>query len=154
MLNVKDALLRVKGSRRWIWRRRGIRHAHLAAAGQARQAATDPSDVISAIKQQNIQAPAGQIGASPSKPDQQFTYTVRAPGKFSTPEEFGEILVRATADGRQIRVKDVARVELGGEFYKSFGRFNGKPARRAAGLSAAGREPDREAPKASTTLES
>jgi multidrug efflux pump subunit AcrB len=50
-----------------------------------------PADVIGAIRQQNIQAPAGQIGAAPSKPDQEFTYTVRAPGKFSTPEEFGEV---------------------------------------------------------------
>lgn len=129
VLNVKDALLRVKG----------VSQVELAggaeygmriwlAPGKLANLGLTPADVIGAIKQQNIQAPAGQIGASPSRPDQEFTYTVRAPGRFSTPEEFGEILVRATDDGRQVRVKDVARVELGGEFYKSFGALNGKPA--------------------------
>lgn len=129
VLNVKDALLRVPGVSQVdlaggaeygmrIW----LQPDKLAKLGMT------PADVIGAIKQQNIQAPAGQIGAAPSAPDQEFTYTVRAPGKFSDPAEFGEILVRATDDGRQVRVKDVARVELGGEFYKSFGRFNGKPA--------------------------
>lgn len=129
VLNIKDALLRVKGVSQVdlaggaeygmrIW----IQPDKLAGFQLT------PSDVIGAIRQQNIQAPAGQIGASPSKPNQQLTYTVLAPGKFSTPEQFGEILVRATPDGRQIRVKDVARVELGGEFYKSFGALNGKPA--------------------------
>lgn len=129
MLNVRDILLRVKGISQVdmvggaeygmrIW----LNPDRLARLGLT------PSDVIGAIKQQNIQAPAGQIGASPSIQDQQFTYTVDAPGKFSTPEEFGEVIVRSTADGRQVRVKDVARVELGGEFYKSFGQLNGKPA--------------------------
>ena len=126
---MKDALLRVKG----------VSQVDLAGGAEygmriwlqpdkLANLKLTPSDVIGAIKQQNIQAPAGQIGASPSKPNQQLTYTVLAPGKFSTPEEFGEILVRATDDGRQVRVKDVARVELGGEFYKSFGALNGKPA--------------------------
>lgn len=129
MLNVKDALLRVPG----------VSQVDLAGGAEygmriwlqpdklARLGLT-PADVIGAIRQQNIQAPAGQVGAAPSKADQEFTYTVRAPGKFSSPEEFSEILVRATDDGRQVRVKDVARVELGSEFYKSFGQFNGKPA--------------------------
>jgi HAE1 family hydrophobic/amphiphilic exporter-1 len=69
---------------------------------------------------------------------------VRAPGRLSTPEEFGDILVRSTEDGRQVRVKDVARVELGAEFYKSFGRYNGKDAGVLHALPAARREPDRE----------
>ena len=145
MLNVKDALLRVKG----------VSQVDLAGGAEygmriwlqpdkLAKLQLTPSDVISAIKQQNIQAPAGQIGASPSKPNQQLTYTVLAPGKFSTPEEFGEILVRATPDGRQIRVKDVARVELGGEFYKSFGALNGKPAGVLLVYLLPGRKPDRE----------
>ena len=129
MINVKDALLRVPGvsqvdltggaeygMRIWL-------HPDKLA-----KLALTPADVIGAVRQQNVQAPAGQIGAAPSKPTQQFTYTVRAPGKFSTPEEFGEILVRATEEGRQVRLKDVARVELGGEFYKSFGKLNGQAA--------------------------
>jgi len=129
VLNVKDALLRVNG----------VSQVDLAGGAEygmriwlqpdkLAKLALTPADVIGAVKQQNIQAPSGQIGAAPSNPDQEFTYTVRAPGKFKTPEEFGEILVRATEDGRQVRLKDVARVELGGEFYKSFGLLNGKPA--------------------------
>jgi multidrug efflux pump subunit AcrB len=117
VLNVKDTLLRVKG----------VSQVDLAGGAEygmriwllpdkLSKLKLTPADVIGAIRQQNIQAPSGQIGAAPSKPDQEFTYTVRAPGKFSTPEEFGEILVRATEDGRQVRLKDVARVELGGEF--------------------------------------
>jgi len=87
-----------------------------------------PADVIAAIREQNLQAPAGQIGAAPSLPGQQFTYTVNAPGRYTTPEEFADIIIRATADGRQVRIRDVGHVELGGEFYKSFGRLNGRPA--------------------------
>ena len=128
VLNVKDALLRVKG----------ISQVDLGGAeygmriwlqpDKLSKLQLTPADVVQAIQLQNLQAPAGQIGAAPSRADQEFTYTVRAPGRFSTPEEFGEILVRADSDGRQIRVRDVAKVELGGEFYKSAGRLNGKPA--------------------------
>jgi len=129
MLNVKDALLRVPGVSQ-VDLVGGAEYGMRLWLQPDKLASLEltPADVINALRQQNIQAPAGQIGAAPSRPDQQFTYTVRAPGRFTTPEEFGEVLVRATADGRQVRVKDVARVELGGEFYKSFGRLNGKPA--------------------------
>lgn len=128
VLNVKDALLRVKG----------VSQVDLGGAeygmriwlqpDKLAKMQLTPADVIQAIQRQNLQAPAGQIGAAPSRSDQEFTYTVRAPGRFTTPEEFSEILVRADSDGRQVRVKDVAKVELGGEFYKSEGRLNGKPA--------------------------
>ncbi len=129
VLNVKDALLRVPGVSQVdmaggaeygmrIW----LRPDKLAKLGLT------PADVMGAIKEQNAQAPAGQIGGAPSPAAQEFTYTVRAPGRLETPEEFGEILVRSTEDGRQVRVKDVARIELGAENYKSFGRFNGKGA--------------------------
>ncbi len=129
MINVRDAMLRVTGvsdvqlyggseygMRIWLDPDR------LAKLGLT------PSDVVQAIKEQNLQAPAGQIGAAPSPPGQQFTYTVRAPGKFSTPQEFEEILILTTATGAQVRVKDVARVELGSENYKALGRLDGKPA--------------------------
>jgi HAE1 family hydrophobic/amphiphilic exporter-1 len=127
-INVRNALLRVPGvasvdlfgfeygMRVWL------RPDDLAKLGLT------PADVINAIREQNLQAPAGQIGSAPSPPSQQFTYTVRAPGKFTTPEEFGDIIVRASADGRQVRIKDVGRVEFGAEDYKAFGRLNGKPA--------------------------
>jgi len=87
-----------------------------------------PSDVISAIKEQNLQAPAGRIGMRPSPKDQEFTYTVSAPGRLVTEEEFSNIIIRETETGATIRVKDVGRVELGSQDYNSFGRLDGKPA--------------------------
>src|SRR5512145_113655 len=87
-----------------------------------------PSDVISSVREQNLQAPAGQIGAAPSPKDQEFTYTVSAPGRLETPEEFANIIIRETETGAQIRIKDVGRAELGSQDYNSFGRLNGKPA--------------------------
>ncbi|HXC51422.1 MAG TPA: multidrug efflux RND transporter permease subunit [Candidatus Limnocylindrales bacterium] len=128
-INVRDAILRVPGVAQVdlyggaeygmrVW----LRPDKLAKLGLT------PSDVIAAIKEQNIQAPAGQIGAAPSPPGQEYTYTVRAPGKLSTPQEFENILVRTTDTGAQVRIKDVGRVDLGGENYKSFARLDGKPA--------------------------
>jgi multidrug efflux pump subunit AcrB len=72
-----------------------------------------PSDVINAIKEQNIQAPAGKIGGAPSPKDQEMTETLNAPGRLVTPEEFEQIIVRQTATGAVVRVKDIGRVELG-----------------------------------------
>lgn len=128
MINVRDQILRVKGvstvdligaeySMR-VWFKPDI----LAKMGMT------PTDVVNAIKEQNIQAPTGKIGDAPTGPDQEFTFTVRAPGRLQTPEEFENVIVRETDDGRIVRVGDVARVELGNEFYKSRGRWNGKPA--------------------------
>ncbi|MBK7977610.1 MAG: multidrug efflux RND transporter permease subunit [Deltaproteobacteria bacterium] len=91
-----------------------------------------PSDVISAIKEQNLQAPAGRIGTAPSPKDQEFTYTVNAPGRLVTIEEFENIIIRETETGATIRVKDVGRAELGSQSYDSFGRLNGKPAGQMA----------------------
>lgn len=86
------------------------------------------SDVVNALKEQNVQIPAGQIGAPPVASGQQFQYTVTTQGRLSDPEEFGDIMVRVNQDGSQVRVKDLARVELGAASYGSFGRLNGKPA--------------------------
>jgi HAE1 family hydrophobic/amphiphilic exporter-1 len=87
-----------------------------------------PADVISAIKEQNLQAPTGKVGASPTPKDQQFTNTVSAPGRLVTPEEFENVIIRQTASGAVVRVKDIGRAELGSQDYNSFGRLNGKPA--------------------------
>ncbi len=87
-----------------------------------------PSDVISAIKEQNLLAPAGKIGGAPSPKDQDFTYTVSAPGRLVNPAEFEDIILRETAAGAQIRIKDVGRAELGSQNYDSFGRLNGQAA--------------------------
>jgi HAE1 family hydrophobic/amphiphilic exporter-1 len=86
-----------------------------------------PADVIGAVREQNLQAPTGRVGMRPSPPDQEFTYTVSAPGRLVTAEEFENIIIRETSTGAQIRVKDVGKVELGSQDYNSFGRLNGQP---------------------------
>jgi HAE1 family hydrophobic/amphiphilic exporter-1 len=85
-------------------------------------------DIISAVQKQNTVNPAGQIGSEPIPQGQKFTYTVRAQGRLQTPEEFGEIVVRANPDGSFVRVKDIARIELGAQTYNVRGRRNGQPA--------------------------
>jgi HAE1 family hydrophobic/amphiphilic exporter-1 len=84
-------------------------------------------DIINAINQQNQLSPAGQIGGAPAVPGTQYTYTVRTQGRLLTEEEFGEIIVRANPDGSEVRLKDVARIELGTMLYNAVGRHNGKP---------------------------
>src|SRR3982750_2614463 len=86
-----------------------------------------PADVIGAIKEQNLQAPAGKIGGAPTPKDQEFTTTLSAPGRLVTTEEFENVIVRQTGTGAVVRVKDVGRAELGSQDYNSFGRLNGKP---------------------------
>jgi hydrophobic/amphiphilic exporter-1 (mainly G- bacteria), HAE1 family len=85
------------------------------------------SDIIKAIKAQNTVNPAGQIGAEPVPAGQEMTYTVRAQGRLETEEEFGKIVVRANPDGSVLRLKDVARAELGAQVYNLRGRLDGKP---------------------------
>ena len=80
------------------------------------------------MKQQNVLTRAGQVGGAPAPPGQKFTYTVRAVDRLATPEQFGEIVIRTNPDGSQVRLKDVARLELGAQIYSSLGRLNGKPA--------------------------
>src|SRR5918996_446328 len=85
------------------------------------------SDIIAALNNQNTVNPAGQIGAEPVPPGQEFTYSVRAQGRLLSAEEFGNIVVRANPDGSIVRMKDVARVELGAQSYNQIGRLNGNP---------------------------
>ncbi|MCZ7448039.1 efflux RND transporter permease subunit [Agrobacterium rhizogenes] len=85
------------------------------------------SDVISAIQAQNSQVAAGRIGASPNPIGQQISATVNVQGQLTTPEEFGSIVLRANPDGSSVRLRDVARVEVGGESYAFSSRLNGKP---------------------------
>jgi HAE1 family hydrophobic/amphiphilic exporter-1 len=85
-------------------------------------------DIITAVQKQNNVNPAGQIGGEPIPSGQKFTYTVRAQGRLQTPEEFGEIVVRANPDGSFVRVKDIARIDLGAQTYNLNGRMNGQPA--------------------------
>src|ERR1700730_7632390 len=85
-------------------------------------------DIISAVQKQNNVNPAGQVGGEPIPSGQKFTYTVRAQGRLQTAEEFGEIVVRANPDGSLLRVKDIARIDLGAQTYNLKGRLNGQPA--------------------------
>jgi HAE1 family hydrophobic/amphiphilic exporter-1 len=86
------------------------------------------NEVINAVQSQNTVNPAGQVGGEPATAGQPFTYAVRAQGRLETPEEFGDIVVRAGADGGVVRVKDVASVELGSKDYNWVARLNGQPA--------------------------
>ena len=87
-----------------------------------------PSDVITAIQQQNVQAPVGRVGARPTSNDTQFQINLQTKGRLTTAAEFGNIIVRANADGSFLRVRDVARVELGAATQDSESRLNGNPA--------------------------
>ncbi len=92
----------------------------------AKLAITVP-EIVAAIQAQNTVNPAGQVGGEPVPKGQEFTYSVRAQGRLTSPEEFGQIVVRETPDGGIVRVKDVARVELGAQDYSVAGRLNGQP---------------------------
>jgi HAE1 family hydrophobic/amphiphilic exporter-1 len=128
-INLRDRLLRIPGIAQVdlfggtdyglrIW----LRPDRLAKLGLT------PGDVIAAVKEQNLQAPAGRIGAAPTPADQAFTFTVSAPGRLVTTEEFENIIIREAATGAPVRIRDVGRAELGSQDYNSFGRLNGKPA--------------------------
>ena len=87
-----------------------------------------PTDVTSAIRVQNNQVTAGQLGGAPALPGQQYNAAITAQSRLSSPEEFGQILLRVNADGSRVLLSDVARIELGGENYAVMGRYNGMPA--------------------------
>ncbi|KTC68228.1 multidrug efflux pump [Legionella birminghamensis] len=90
-----------------------------------------PTDVILAIRAQNNQIAAGQLGGLPALPNQQLNASIIAQTRLKSPEEFQKILLKVNPDGSQVRLKDVAKVELGGENYDMIARYNGRP---AAGL--------------------
>ena len=127
-VNVIEALKRVKGvgnvqlygaefgMRLWL------KPDRMAALG------VSASDVYAAIKEQNVQAPAGQVGKLPAPKSQQFQYSVQVKGRLSEVADFSNVIVRARPDGSFIRVSDVARVELGAKDYTFDSRFNGRPA--------------------------
>jgi HAE1 family hydrophobic/amphiphilic exporter-1 len=127
-ININDQMTRIKG----------IASVSVFGAGQyamriwvrpdqlAKLNITIP-EIINAVKAQNTVNPAGQVGSQPVPKGQEFTYTVRAQGRLQSEAEFGNIVLRATPDGSIVRVKDVARIELGAQNYKQEGRLNGKP---------------------------
>ena len=87
-----------------------------------------PSDIVQAIQQQNVQAPVGRIGSRPTSDDTQLQINLQTKGRLTSPEEFGQIVVRAQPDGSVLRVRDVARVELGAATRDSESRLTGYPA--------------------------
>jgi hydrophobe/amphiphile efflux-1 (HAE1) family protein len=128
-INILDAIARIKGVGQAsvlggsdyamrIW----VKPDQLAKLGL-----TVP-DITNAIREQNVIAPAGQIGGPPAVAGTQFTYQVRTKGRLSTAEEFGNVVVRSNSDGSQVRIKDVARVELGTLSYNAISRLDGGPA--------------------------
>src|SRR5258707_6057381 len=86
------------------------------------------TDISNSIQAQNTVNPAGKVGGEPAPADQQFTYSVLAQGRLTSPEQFGNVIVRETPDGGIVRVKDVARIELGAQDYSIVSRLNGKNA--------------------------
>ena len=128
-INVNDALARIRGIGQ-VTLFGGSDYAMRAWVRPdklARYNLTIP-DLARAITEQNVIAPGGQIGAEPAPPGTEFTYTVRTEGRMETAEQFAEIIVRSNPDGSQVRLKDVARLELGTQFYNMIGRLNGKSA--------------------------
>lgn len=128
-INVKDALARVSGvgeadvmtdfeysMRMWMDPNR------MAGLGLT------PADLIDAIREQNLEVSAGQIGTPPIPEGQQFQYTIKAQGRLTTVKEFENIVLRTGNSGSIVRIRDVARVELGADYYNASGRFSGNPA--------------------------
>lgn len=128
-INIKDALSRVQGvgnadvltdlqyaMRMWM------------DPNQMAALSITPGDLINAIQEQNIEVSAGQIGAPPVPDGQTFQYTIKTKGRLTTAEEFGDIVIRTGDAGAVVRVRDVARVELGAQYYNASGFYKGKPA--------------------------
>jgi len=129
LINIKDQLARIKGIGRVnimgaadysmrVW----VKPDRLSQMGL-----TVP-EIIKAINEQNIIVPGGKFGAEPAPPGTEFTYTVRLPERFNSPEAFGEIVVRTQSDGSQIKLRDVATINLGVETYSMIPRLNGETA--------------------------
>src|ERR1700733_1531826 len=128
-ININDALLRVTGL--------GQVNA-FGAANYAMRVWVFPdklqtlgltfSDLRTAILQQSTATPGGQVGAEPAPEGQEFTYTIRAQGRLMTPKEFGDIVVRENPDASVVRLRDVARIDLGTQTYTQVASFDGKPA--------------------------
>jgi len=128
-INLNDQLTRVPG----------IASVTVFGAGQyamrcwvrpdklAKMGVTVP-EIVKVIQAQNTVNPAGQIGGEPVPKGQEFTYAVLAQGRLPSAEEFGQVVIRANPDGSILRLKDVARIELGSQTYNLVGRYNGKPA--------------------------
>jgi HAE1 family hydrophobic/amphiphilic exporter-1 len=127
IINLQDQISRVKGvSRVQIFGGQYALRVWVQPDQMAKLGVTAP-EVIQAIQTQNNVNPAGQIGAEPIPKGQQFTYTVRTQGRLVLPEEFGNIIIRANADGSILHLRDIARIELGDQAYAISARYNQAP---------------------------
>lgn len=138
-INIIDALYRVNG----------VGEVRVFGAGEyAMRAWVKPDalsrlglavpDIANAVRQQSNVNPSGKVGAEPSPPGVEKTYTVRSQGRLQTPEQFGAIVVRTADDGSVVRLKDIARIELGALNYQTMSRTNGEPAANIAIFQAPG----------------
>lgn len=129
IINIQDQLARIKGVGRVqvlgssdysmrIW----VKPDRLAKLG------ISITEILNAIRQQNVVSPGGKFGAEPAPPGTDFTYTVRLPEQLVDEKEFGNIVIRTLPDGSQLRMKDIAEIKLGTENYNSLSRTNGKDA--------------------------
>ncbi len=128
-INLKDALARVKG----VGKAEVLTDFQYAMrmwmdADRMASLGITPGDLIQAIREQNIEVSAGQIGAPPVPEGQQFQYTIKSKGRLTSVEEFENIVIRTGDAGSIVQVRDVARVELGASFYNASGRYQGQPA--------------------------
>ncbi|WP_224249445.1 efflux RND transporter permease subunit [Hyalangium gracile] len=125
-VNLKDAIKRVRGvgEVRIFGERKFSMRLWLDPTELARRKLT-PQDVQRALQEQNLQVAAGQVGQSPSREDQPYQLAVRARGRLIEPEEFNDIVLQRTNDGRIVRVRDVGHAELGAENYGQMMRFTG-----------------------------
>ena len=154
LINIKDILARIKGIGRvnvigasdysmriWI---KPDRLAHLGI--------TVP-EIIDAIREQSAIVPGGKFGAEPAPPGTEFTYTVRLPERLQSEKEFGEIVIRTTERGSQVKIKHIAHVELGVETYNAFTRLNKKECAMIALYQAPGSNAVELAEKVRNTME-
>src|SRR5881394_1843627 len=128
-LNVLDALKRVPGTTNvQIFGAKDYAMRIWLRPDRLTQLRLTPTDLIRALNEQNAQFAAGKIGQSPSGAPQELVYTITTKGRLADVREFENIIIRANADGSNLRLKDVARVELGSKDYEFIGRLNGKEA--------------------------
>ena len=126
-VNLRDAIKRVRGvgEVRIFGERKFSMRLWLDPTELARRKLT-PQDVVRALQEQNLQVAAGQVGQAPSSESQPYQLAVRARGRLIEPEEFNDIVLQRSPDGKLVRVRDVGRAELGAENYGQLMRFNGK----------------------------
>ena len=128
-INLKDTLARVSGVARVdILGARDYGMRIWLEPNRMTSLSLTAADVINAVRDQNIQVSPGAIGQQPAPASQQFQYTIQAKGRLTQPQEFDNIIIRANPDGSIIRLKDIAKIELGAENYGWYGQLNGKPA--------------------------